>query len=75
MPAETAPPSQEVKRKAAREVIDILHDIATLLVTLSYSPNSTPTPMTDKELRTRISTASNSPIAYLSSRMVRIPKL
>jgi hypothetical protein len=31
MPADQAP-SQEVKRKAAREVIDILHDIATLLV-------------------------------------------
>lgn len=31
MPAD-APPSQDVKRKAAREVIDILHEIATLLV-------------------------------------------
>ncbi|KAF2188193.1 hypothetical protein K469DRAFT_566545 [Zopfia rhizophila CBS 207.26] len=27
------PPSQDVKRKAAREVIDILHEIATLLNT------------------------------------------
>ncbi|KAJ4351793.1 uncharacterized protein N0V89_007137 [Didymosphaeria variabile] len=32
MPADTAP-SQDVKRKAAREVIDILHEIATLLNT------------------------------------------
>jgi mitotic-spindle organizing protein 1 len=31
MPADAAPP-QDVKRKAAREVIDILHEIATLLV-------------------------------------------
>lgn len=31
MPADAAP-SQDVKRKAAREVIDILHEIATLLV-------------------------------------------
>ncbi|KAF2265857.1 hypothetical protein CC78DRAFT_493092 [Lojkania enalia] len=28
-----SPPSQDVKRKAAREVIDILHEIATLLNT------------------------------------------
>ncbi|PVH95678.1 hypothetical protein DM02DRAFT_731683 [Periconia macrospinosa] len=33
MPAEAVAPTQEVKRKAAREVIDILHDIATLLNT------------------------------------------
>ncbi|KAJ4301523.1 hypothetical protein N0V90_003616 [Kalmusia sp. IMI 367209] len=33
MPADTAAPSQDVKRKAAREVIDILHEIATLLNT------------------------------------------
>ncbi|KAL5387131.1 hypothetical protein DPSP01_003741 [Paraphaeosphaeria sporulosa] len=32
MPADAAPP-QDVKRKAAREVIDILHEIATLLNT------------------------------------------
>ncbi|KAF2744188.1 hypothetical protein M011DRAFT_409079 [Sporormia fimetaria CBS 119925] len=32
MPSE-APPTQEAKRKAAREVIDILHEIATLLNT------------------------------------------
>jgi mitotic-spindle organizing protein 1 len=34
MPADAAPP-QDVKRKAAREVIDILHEIATLLVRVS----------------------------------------
>ncbi|KAF2645243.1 hypothetical protein P280DRAFT_388628 [Massarina eburnea CBS 473.64] len=33
MPTDAPAPSQEVKRKAAREVIDILHDIATLLNT------------------------------------------
>ncbi|KAF1955987.1 hypothetical protein CC80DRAFT_474004 [Byssothecium circinans] len=33
MPADAPAPSQEVKRRAAREVIDILHDIATLLNT------------------------------------------
>ncbi|KAF2682145.1 hypothetical protein K458DRAFT_307692 [Lentithecium fluviatile CBS 122367] len=33
MPAAAPAPSQDVKRKAAREVIDILHEIATLLNT------------------------------------------
>ncbi|KAF2659199.1 hypothetical protein K491DRAFT_623560 [Lophiostoma macrostomum CBS 122681] len=33
MPASPPQPSQDVKRKAAREVIDILHEIATLLNT------------------------------------------
>jgi hypothetical protein len=32
MSAAAPAPSQDVKRKAAREVIDILHEIATLLV-------------------------------------------
>ena len=37
MPADAAP-SQDVKRKAAREVIDILHEIATLLVRAASPP-------------------------------------
>lgn len=55
MPAEQA--SVEVRRKAAREVIDILHEIATLLVSLdldAFAVDHT------NDSRTHISIASNS---------------
>jgi hypothetical protein len=54
------PPSQDVKRKAAREVIDILFEIATLLVRpLLQSPLQCKHNNANNS-RTRASTASNS---------------
>jgi hypothetical protein len=67
MPAEQA--SADVRRKAAREVIDILHEIATLLVGVyQHITNSNNnkrrknTPLTNNT-RTPTSTANNSPTA------------
>lgn len=42
MSAAAPAPSQDIKRKAAREVIDILHEIATLLVRRSPPPSLKP---------------------------------
>jgi hypothetical protein len=67
MPAEQA--SADVRRKAAREVIDILHEIATLLVGVyqhitnnNNNKRKKNTPLTDNT-RTPTSTANNSPTA------------
>jgi len=54
--------SADARRKAAREVIDILHEIATLLVSKTHpSPKR---PLSDHSPRTRILIANNSLTAY-----------